>query len=166
MHSLYVIHTQYMQWISACIGLGYIQIHWFPYHVHIHLYPSQRMHILNNDTYRYIQIHLIWTVISDLYIACIFVCIWFIFACIVCICIYFLHQNLLVVTIYTIYTDTSPYAKNTYKYAHDILLIHTTYMQIHTHSPYGFFSAYPIFECFIVLVSVCMCISCAYCVCI
>ncbi len=119
MHLLCVIHTKYMQCISACIG--YIQIHSFSYHDYIHSYPPQRRHILNNDTYkihtnayRYIQIitiHAIRTVISDLYLACFLYvsCLYLVHICMYCIYYTSLQQNLLVSSVYAIYTDTQIY---------------------------------------------------------
>jgi hypothetical protein len=111
-HFLYVIHTQYMQCKSACIGNN--QIRWFLYHVHIRLYPSQRMHILNNDTYmihtrsiqdtyRYIRYILIWTVTSDLYLTCILTCIFVSCMYLVHMCMYCMYLYILFATKYNMY---------------------------------------------------------------
>ena len=122
-----------------------------------------------HDTYRYIQIHTIHTnmncnilPVSVLYFCMYLVCIKCIFVRIACICMYLLQSKVLVASIHTIHTDTYIYAQDTYQYAQDKTQIHTKYMQIHTLHPTVSCNAYLIFGCFIVYVSVCMCIFCAY----
>ena len=124
-----------------------------------------------HDTYKYIQIHTIYTdmncniwPVSVLYFCMYLACILCIFVYIACICMYFLQEKLLVASIHTIHTDTYKYAQDTYKYARDIVEIHTKYMLIHTPHTMVHCNAYLFFGCFIVYVSVCMCIFCAYCV--